>query len=132
MPGYMNTDSSLLVAPANADVSTSTRSAWPVATFGLIYSCAGFLNAGAALPGATGIDQLMCVGEFQGAGFVQSVAINALTTTVTTPSTYLATDNGVLVIPSGGVVNFKGTTSTGDYVLQKCTSIAPHYQADYL
>ena len=34
-----------------------------------------------------------------------------------------------LVIPSGGVVNFKGTTSASSYVNQVCFTIAPHWDS---
>jgi len=34
---------------------------------------------------------------------------------------------GTLVVPKGGIVNFKGVASTPMYVNQVCTSIAPHY-----
>jgi hypothetical protein len=37
-------------------------------------------------------------------------------TIMAVPNAYLATDMNKLVIPSGGIVNFKGTASTPTYV----------------
>ena len=92
----------------------------PFTTMGTIIDCEGFLQAGALERWRTGMDELMCVGNFEGAGYIQSIDTGALATPVATNagggSTYLATDMDKLVIPSGGIVNFKGATSTGDYV----------------
>jgi hypothetical protein len=42
---------------------------------------------------------------------------------------YLALGMDKNTIPSGGIINFKGATTTPVYVVQKCTSIAPHYSS---
>lgn len=99
------------------------------ATFGTFIDCAGFMMtpAAAALVAQT-LDSLMCVGEKEGAGFIFNVT-TAAPTTLVAATTYLATASRTLVVPSGGIVNFKGVTSAPTYVNQVCTSIAPHYDS---
>lgn len=74
------------------------------------------------------LDSLMCVGEKEGAGFIFNVTTLAPTVLVIA-TTYLATASRTLVVPSGGIVNFKGVASTPTYADQVCTSIAPAYDA---
>lgn len=68
----------------------------------------------------------MCVGEKLGAGYIFNV-LAATPSVAAVGNTYLAATMGTLVVPSGGIVNFKGVASTPTYVNQVCTSIAPHY-----
>jgi hypothetical protein len=76
----------------------------------------------------------MCVGAFQGAGMIQSIPISGLSTAIAAGNglSYIALEQDKLIIPSGGIVNFKGTSSTPTYVDQACTSIAPHYATSNL
>jgi hypothetical protein len=96
--------------------------------FGTFIDCAGFRMDGVGALTAQTLDSLMCVGEREGAGFIFNVTTLAPTVLVTA-TTYLATASRTLVVPSGGIVNFKGVASAPTYVNQVCTSIAPHYDS---
>ena len=122
-PGNNDLDSSIVTCAAANNISASTITALARSTFGTIYACSGFLNAGGLAPASTGIDRLMCVGEFSGAGRISTIDVGNLAAVDTT--TYLGTNMSTLVVPSGGIANFKGVTSAVDYVVQKCFSIAP-------
>lgn len=129
-PGNNELDSKISAVAGVTDIKGSSFTTMSRTTFGVINSCSGFGTAGNALPAATTINVLMCVGENLGAGRIFSIATGALGVADTT--TYLGTDMSTLVVPSGGIANFKGATSTGAYVVQKCFSIAPMYPTGYL
>ena len=63
VPGNVDLDSSIVACAGVNSIAASAFTDWPRATFGTIYSCSGFSNAGNALPYDTVIDRLMCVGE---------------------------------------------------------------------
>jgi hypothetical protein len=57
----------------------------------------------------------MCVGSLAGVGFIQTMTIAANGTSVGTGTTngvsFVAANNASLIIPYGGIVNFKGVIS---------------------
>lgn len=137
-PGTVNTTSAYF-AGGTGDVSNDANAGWgtkttevtfTVADQGTIIDCHGFKSDGGHLPDLEAIDSFMCVGSMDGAGFIQTMTIAAPGTDVPTGTTnntsFVAIGYDKLIIPSGGIVNFKGVNTTPTYVNQECFSIAPH------
>ena len=80
-PGYENVASALTTAKtADWDTVTAaqvTHTTLPLTTHGLVIDCYGFKGAGGELPTVEEIDQVQCVGEFAGVGYIQTLALSA-------------------------------------------------------